>query len=125
MEGESLTEFQYSETLIEYSNDIIMMIETAHSNPNRETSFSDLFTTDREFLDRLNFLESEIERSREIARPNRVTGEFALAATLDILAGLDIDLLNEFPSLLWFYAAMLSTPAFDDIKYWPDYYQRQ
>jgi len=125
MEGETMNDFQYSETLIEYSNDMVKLIDTAHSMPNREHALYDLLSNNQEFVTCLNILESEIERSREIARPRRVTGEFSLAATLDILAGLDLEILNEYPSLLWFYAAMMSTRAFEDIRDWPDYYQRE
>lgn len=54
----------------------------------------------------------------------RVTGEYALACTLDLLVALEPTVLDATPKLKKFYSTMLALPAFTPYKDWPMYLSR-
>ena len=54
----------------------------------------------------------------------RVTGEYALTATLDLLVALEPTILDATPKLKKFYTTMIALPAFSPYKDWPMYFNR-
>lgn len=54
----------------------------------------------------------------------RCSGGFAIACVLDMMKGLQSDVLDGYPKLKGFHAAMLALPAFDGIRDLPMYFNR-
>lgn len=130
--GSTLAQLAISEMLIEGAGEIYSMIHSTNALPNKREVYMTHFLSGGRIDALLGFHEKILAdldavgaaefRSFFNKSADRLTGEFALCAVLDILVNLCPNILDPFPALRLFYDDCFAIAAFDAVRDWEMYY---
>eukprot|EP00349_Pseudokeronopsis_sp_Brazil_P001448 CAMPEP_0202961636 /NCGR_PEP_ID=MMETSP1396-20130829/5711_1 /ASSEMBLY_ACC=CAM_ASM_000872 /TAXON_ID= /ORGANISM="Pseudokeronopsis sp., Strain Brazil" /LENGTH=197 /DNA_ID=CAMNT_0049681617 /DNA_START=93 /DNA_END=686 /DNA_ORIENTATION=- len=117
--------FGMSEMLIEEASDMYSLLAKANNSEDKTVAFNELLSADGKMAQHFGYLEQLLPGDQPFFRPDkRAAGGFAVAAVLDMVVHLEPTLLENFPKLKVFYAAMIGSSAFDGIRDLPMYFRR-